>query len=205
MATRETASVGYNLLSPALTEGTACYSEPQVLGLPGYGANAKHFKTEEIVYVNTTKTLRYFAETMKAVGVKPMQGLWNIGSIRTTRAFVEMGLFQEPLYMEIGLMEGGILAGHPGTVKGMEAFLDFLPNTLRYEWGVVCYGGNLLPLVGAALERGGHIAVGLGDYHYRELETPTNAQLISRVVRMAREMGRQIATPEETRQALGLG
>jgi len=32
----------------------------------------------------------------------------------------------------------------------------------------------------------------------------TLAQLISRIVRMAREMGRQIATPEETRQALGL-
>jgi len=87
----------------------------------------------------------------------------------------------------------------------MEAFLDFLPHHLRYEWGVVCYGGSLLPLVGAALERGGHIAIGLGDYHYREMETPTNAQLISRVVRMARDMGRQIATPEETRQALGLG
>lgn len=130
---------------------------------------------------------------MKAIGVKPMQGLWNIGSIRTTRAFVEMGL-----------TEGDVLAGHPGTVKGMEAFLDFLPNNLRYEWGVVCYGGNLLPLVGAAIERGGHIAIGLGDYHYREMETPTNTQLISRVARMSREMGRQIATPEETRQALGL-
>jgi uncharacterized protein (DUF849 family) len=44
----------------------------------------------------------------------------------------------------------------------------------------------------------------LGDYHYQEMETPTNAQLISRVARMAREMGHQIATPEETRQALGL-
>src|SRR5215470_1260760 len=169
-----------------------------------YDATAKRFKTEENVYINTTKTLQYFAETMKAVGVKPMQGLWNIGSIRLTRAFVEMGLFQEPLYMEIGLTEGGVLAGHPGTVRGMEAFLDFLPNNLRYEWGVVCYGGNLLPLVGAALERGGHIAIGLGDYHYQEMETPTNAQLISRVARMAREMGRQVATPEETRQALGL-
>jgi 3-keto-5-aminohexanoate cleavage enzyme len=43
-----------------------------------------------------------------------------------------------------------------------------------------------------------------GGILYRELETPTNAQLVSRVARMAREMGRQIATPEETRQALGL-
>jgi uncharacterized protein (DUF849 family) len=169
-----------------------------------YDAKARRFKTEETVYLNTTKTLRYFAETINAVGVKPMQALWNVGSIRTTLAFVEMGLFQEPLYMEVALMEGGILSGHPGTVKGMEAFLDFLPNHVRCEWAVLCYGGNLLPLVGAAIERGGHISIGLGDYHYRELETPTNARLISRVAQMAREMGRDIATPEETRKALGL-
>jgi len=169
-----------------------------------YDAKTRRFKTEETVYLNTTKTLRYFAETINAVGVKPMQALWNVGSIRTTLAFVEMGLFQEPLYMEIALMEGGILSGHPGTVKGMEAFLDFLPSNLRCEWAVLCYGGNLLPLVGAAIERGGHISIGLGDYHYQELETPTNARLISRVAQMAREMGRDIATPEETRKALSL-
>ncbi len=41
-----------------------------------------------------------------------------------------MVLFQEPLYMEIGLTEGGILAGRSGTVKELEAFLDFLPPIL---------------------------------------------------------------------------
>jgi 3-keto-5-aminohexanoate cleavage enzyme len=169
-----------------------------------YDANTKRFKTDETVYLNTSKTLQYFAETINAAGVKPMQALWNVGSIRTTLAFVEMGLFQEPLYFEIALMEGGILSGHPGTVKGMEAFLDFLPSKLRCEWGVLCYGANLFPLVGAILERGGHISIGLGDYAYPELETPTNARLISRVAQMTREMGRQIATPEETRKALGL-
>ncbi len=169
-----------------------------------YDPRERRFKSEETVYVNTTKTMKYFAETMNAVGVKPMQALWNIGSIRTTLAFLEMGLFREPLYLEIALMEGGILSGHPGTAKGLEAFLDFLPQSLRCEWGVLCYGGNLLPLVGAAVEQGGHIAIGLGDYHYRELEYPTNARLIARVAQMVREMGRDVATPEETRKALGL-
>ncbi len=169
-----------------------------------YNAKAKRFATEETVYLNTIKIMKYFAETINAAGVKPMQALWNVGSVRTTLAFVEMGLFPEPLYFEIALMEGGILSGHPGTVKGMEAFLDFLPSSLRCEWGVLCYGANLLPLVGPAIERGGHISIGLGDYAYPELETPTNARLIARAAQMAREMGRDIATPEETRKALGL-
>jgi uncharacterized protein (DUF849 family) len=54
------------------------------------------------------------------------------------------------------------------------------------------------------MERGGHVSIGLGDYPYPELELPTNARLVSRVAQMAREMGREIATPQEARKMLGL-
>jgi 3-keto-5-aminohexanoate cleavage enzyme len=166
---------------------------------------ARRFKTTETVYMNTTKTWQFFAETMKSVGVKPVQALWHIGSVRATQAFVEMGLFEEPLYCELALMEGGVLAGHPGTIKGMEAFLDFFPQNAKWQWSVLSYGANLFSIAAAAMERGGHVSIGLGDYHYRELEFPTNARLVARVAQLARDMGREIATPAETRQMLGLG
>jgi uncharacterized protein (DUF849 family) len=170
-----------------------------------FDPTAKRFKTTETVYLNTTKTWQFFAETMKSVGVKPIQALWHVGSVRATQAFVEMGVFEEPLYCELALMEGGILAGHPGTIKGMEAFLDFFPAKGNWHWSVLSYGGNLFPVAAAAMERGGHVSIGLGDYHYRELEFPTNARLVSRVAQLARDMGREIATPAEARRMLGLG
>jgi uncharacterized protein (DUF849 family) len=169
-----------------------------------YDATAKRFKTNETVYMNTTKTWQYFAETMKSVGVKPIQALWNIPSVRATQAFVDMGIFTEPVYSEIVLTEDWLLSGHPGTVKGMQAFLDFLPQKQNWQWSVMCVGGNLFPLVAAAIERGGHISIGLGDYPYPELERPTNARLVARVAQIAREIGREIATPQEARQMLGL-
>lgn len=169
-----------------------------------YDPQAKRFKTDETVYLNTTKTWEYFAKTIRDSGVKTVQALWNISSVRHTQAFVEMGLFDEPLYTEIVLTEGGILAGHPGTIKGMEAFLDFIPDTPKWQWSVMSYGGNLLPIAAAAMERGGHVSIGLGDYHYRELELPTNARLVARIAQMAREMGREIATPAEAREMLGI-
>lgn len=165
---------------------------------------AKRFKTTETVYLNTTKTWQFFAETMKSVGVKPIQAMWHIGSLRATQALVEMGVFEEPIWCELALMEGGILVGHPGTIKGMEAFLDFLPPHANWHWSVMSYGGNLFPVAAAAMERGGHISIGLGDYHYRELEFPTNARLVARVAQLARDMGRELATPAETRQMLGV-
>ena len=169
-----------------------------------YDPENKRFTTDETVYVNTTKTWEYFAKTIRDCGVKTVQALWNISSVRHTQAFVEMGLFDEPLYTEIVLTEGGILAGHPGTIKGMEAFLDFIPDTPKWQWAVMSYGGNLLPIAAAAMERGGHVSIGLGDYHYRELELPTNARLVARIAQMAREMGREIATPAEAREMLGI-
>jgi uncharacterized protein (DUF849 family) len=169
-----------------------------------FDPEAKQFKTTETVYLNTTKTWQFFAETMKSVGVKPVQALWHIGSVRATQAFVEMGVFTEPVWCELVLTEGGILAGHPGTIKGLEAFLDFIPQQDSWQWSVMSYGGNLFPMAAAAIERGGHVSIGLGDYHYRELEFPSNARLVARISQLARDMGREIATPEETRRMLGV-
>ena len=169
-----------------------------------YDPQARRFKTNDTVYVNTTATWHYFAQTMQAVGVKPMQALWNISSIRHTAALVEMGVFSQPLYCGIVLTEHWLLAGHPGTVKGLQAFLDFLPAHQHWQWSVMCAGGNLFAVAAAAMERGGHIAIGLGDYPYLELGTPSNAELVARIVALARAMGRDIATPTEARQLLDL-
>jgi 3-keto-5-aminohexanoate cleavage enzyme len=130
--------------------------------------------------------------------------LWNISAIRTTAAFVEAGLFDEPVYGEIVLTEGGIFAGHPGTPQGLQAMIDFIPPSLRLQWSVMCYGGNLFPLIGLAIASGGHIAIGLGDYPYNELGTPRNAELVERVASLARDMGREIATPGDTPRILNL-
>jgi uncharacterized protein (DUF849 family) len=165
----------------------------------------RRFLTEDVVYMNPTKTLRYFAETIRAAGVRPYMALWNVSSIRITEAFVESGLFERPLYAGIVLSEAGLLAGNPGTIRGLEAMVDFIPANLQMRWSVMCVGGNLFPLVGATLERGGHIAIGLGDYPYNEIGTPRNAELVERVAEMARQIGRVIATPSEARRMLGIG
>lgn len=170
-----------------------------------YDTRTRRFVTEDVVYMNPTRTLRYFAETIRASGVRPYVALWNVSSIRVSAAFVESGLLPQPLYGGIVLSEDGLFAGNPGTVRGLEAMADFLPGDLQLHWSVMCVGGNLFPMVGATLERGGHIAIGLGDYPYSELGTPRNADLVERIAQMARETGREIATPPEARKILGLG
>jgi uncharacterized protein (DUF849 family) len=102
------------------------------------------------------------------------------------------------------LNDSGILFGLPVTIRGLQAYLDFFPVKRMWPWSVLGVSSNLLLLVGAVIERGGHIAIGLGDYHYPELGFPTNAQLVARVAQLIREMGQQIATPTEVRKMLAL-
>jgi 3-keto-5-aminohexanoate cleavage enzyme len=66
-----------------------------------------------------------------------------------------------------------------------------------------CIGANPFPLYAFAIAKGGHVAVGLGDHAYPEFDLPSNAQLVERVVQMARSMGREIATAAETRALFG--
>jgi len=96
-----------------------------------YDAHTRRFVTEDVVYMNPTRTLRYFAETIRASGVHPYVALWNVSSIRVSAAFVEAGLLPQPLYGGIVLSEGGLFAGNPGTVRGLEAMADFIPATLQ--------------------------------------------------------------------------
>lgn len=54
---------------------------------------------------------------------------------------------------------------------------------------------------------GGHVRVGLEDsiyYKYSNKELATNVKLVKRIVNLAKELGREIASPIEARKILGL-
>ncbi len=169
-----------------------------------YNAQARRFDTTNLIYKNSTETLTYFADRIRGAGMKPYLVSWNIGFTRYMGAFLDMGLLDEPAFLCFCLTDNTFLGGHPGTLKGLQAHLDFLPPGRNVEWTVVNFGGNLFSLAGAIIAQGGHISIGLGDYTYSELGQPSNADLVRRIAQMARELGREVATPEEARAILGM-
>lgn len=174
------------------------------LNLDIYNPQGRRFETRERIYKNSTATLTYLCENMRRVGVKPYMTCWNIGFTRLAGAFLDLGLVDEPAFLGLVLTDNSFLGGHPGTLKGLQAHLDFLPQGHRVNWTVMNYGGNLLPLAGAVIAMGGHISIGLGDYTYAELGHPTNADLVARVVALARDAGRPVATPAEAKTIMGI-
>jgi uncharacterized protein (DUF849 family) len=169
-----------------------------------YDRKRKDFLSDERVYFNTTKTLKYLCKASREVGVKPAAMIWDVAAVRVTQAFVEMGLYTEPLFCEIPLFGDGFeWFGHEATGRGMDSLLAFFPKGHDWQWFTDSHGGNEFPVVLSAIERGGHVCVGLGDYAYPELGYPTNAQLVEKVVELSHLVGREVATAAQARELLG--
>jgi 3-keto-5-aminohexanoate cleavage enzyme len=87
--------------------------------------------------------------------------------------------------------------------------LSFLVQSLPPEasWSATGIGRFQTQINVAAILMGGHVRVGIEDsiyYNYPKRELATNVKLVERIVRIARELNREIATPKETREILGL-
>lgn len=168
-----------------------------------YDRETGRFLTGDRTYVNTTETLLRFAQAFRDAGVRPCAVVWAIPFLRMIDAMLETGALDSPAYLLLLHSEGGLLGGHPATPAGLRAYLDVLPPG-PLEWSVCCEGGNLFQLAATAIRSGGHVAIGVGDYAYPELGAPANADLVREVVRLARALGRDVATPGEAREMLGL-
>ncbi len=196
-----------HIVAMARDPATAPHMAPADMGslnLDVFNAQGRRFDTRERVYKNSTATLTYLCETMRSVGVKPYLTCWNIGFTRCAAAFLDLGIADEPGFISLILTDDAFLGGHPGTLEGLRAHVDFLPKNKRVVWSVINYGGNLLRLAGAVISMGGNISIGIGDYTYPELGHPTNADLVRRIVEIARDVGREVATPAEAKRLLGI-
>jgi 3-keto-5-aminohexanoate cleavage enzyme len=162
------------------------------------------FATDSAVYDNPTGTLRVFADTLRQLGVKPYLHLWNLVYLRTAVTFHRLSWLDGPLWAGFCLSGDDAPIHHPATKAGLEAYLANVPDGIPIVWSVNAFHANLLALAPSIIERGGHIAVGIGDHHYAESGTPTNAELVRRVVEIAQAMGREAATPAEAKGILGM-
>lgn len=161
------------------------------------------FASGDKTYVNRTETLRAFAGRLRVLGVKPQFVSWAVPFTRMFEALRDLGLVDAPAWLLFELTDSGILGGHPGTIEGLLAHLRFLPAG-PLEWSVSNKIGNVTSQAALAIERGGHVSAGLGDYGWPELGRPDNGTVIHHIAGLARSMGREVATIAQTRELLGL-
>src|SRR5215212_4452380 len=153
------------------------------------------------VFINSPTFLRELATRMKTYGVKPEIECFEPGHIWNALRLIDDGLLEPPFWFQFVL---GVRGGSPPDVKQLQHMVEMLPEGAH--WSVCGIGRAQLPLGMAAMAMGGHVRTGLEDnIWYRKGElAESNAQLVARVARIAAELGRPLATPDQVRVLLGL-
>jgi 3-keto-5-aminohexanoate cleavage enzyme len=155
------------------------------------------------IYTNPTDNLRAMADQLRGFGIKPQAVPWSVPSGRLMQAFLDAGLLEAPAFAGFILTGETIMAAHPTSLRGIEAYVDLCTDE-RIAWSMMSYGANLIPLVPDIARMGGHVSIGLGDYPYLELGQPTNADVVRAVADASRAADREVATPAETRAILAM-
>jgi 3-keto-5-aminohexanoate cleavage enzyme len=153
------------------------------------------------VFINTPDFLDQAAAMMASAGVKPEIEIFDLGMMITTLRMRQEGKLADPLHFQFVL---GTPWGAPATPQAFLHLHAYLPP--EATWSNIGIGTGQLPMAMMALIMGGHIRVGMEDniYLHRGVPAKTNAALVERVVRIAREYGREVASPAEARAILKL-
>lgn len=154
-------------------------------------------------WMNTRRDIETFVRRMNQFGVKPEMEIYNVAMIQEVRILIEKGLVQKPYNLDLILgmaYQGALEADH----LLFPTYLQFIPEDAYYN--TLGVGRTQLTLATMGMILGGNVRVGLEDnIYYRKGElAKSNAQLVSRMVRVARELGKEPCTPDEARKLFGL-
>jgi 3-keto-5-aminohexanoate cleavage enzyme len=155
----------------------------------------------ERVFENPMPFLRELAEAFLDAGVKPEIECFEAGHIENALTLRAQGLLVDPLHFQLVL---GLKGGAPATMAHVTFLRSLIPPGAT--WGVCGLGRDQLPMNMLSLVSDGHARTGLEDnvYYSRGVRADSNAQLVERIVRIAREIGRPVASPAQARQLLSL-
>jgi 3-keto-5-aminohexanoate cleavage enzyme len=154
-------------------------------------------------WMNTRADIESFVRRMNQFGVKPEMEIYNLAMIQEVEILIQKGLLQKPYNLNLILgmaYQGALEANH----LFFPTYLQFMPDDAYFNTLGVGKAQLTLGVLGMIL--GGNVRVGLEDnIYYKKGElAKSNAQLVARMVRVARELGKEPCTPEETRKYFGL-
>ena len=153
------------------------------------------------IFVNTENMIKAFGERMIDLGVKPEVEVFDKGMIDTAIRLQKQGFIHAPMHFNFVM---GVTGGIAATARDFTYLADSIPADSTFT--VAGIGRFEFPMATLAIITGGHVRVGFEDNVYlaRGVLAKSNGELVEKVVRLARELGREIATPMEARAILGL-
>ena len=151
------------------------------------------------IFINTDNTINNFGDIMKERGIKPECEVFDKGMIDLALKAAKKGHIDYPMHFDFVL---GVQM--TATVRDLVYMATSVPA--GSTWTATGIGKTCWDIVAATIALGGHVRVGFEDnvYMSKGVLAKSNGEMVERVVQMAKLMNREVATPDEARQILGL-
>ena len=155
-----------------------------------------------MLFPNSVDKITRMLKVMYEENITPECECFDTGIVRSVDMFKKVGLLKNPLHVSLVM---GVASGMPAKADWLPLLLEELPEGAH--WQAIAIGRQeVWDVHRRTAELGGHLRTGVEDTFYlpNGEKTSGNGQLIESMVRMARECGREIASPEEARAAFAL-
>ena len=153
------------------------------------------------IFKNEPSLLEHLGTLCQELNCKPECEIFDGGFCTNVAYYVKKGFLTNPVHCQLVL---GVSGAMPGTVESVSYLTRHLPEGAT--WSITGIGHSHMPMMLAGLAAGcDGLRVGLEDNIYLEKGVlATNVQLVERACKIGIDVGREIATPEDTRAILGL-
>ena len=154
------------------------------------------------IFDNTMPTMRAFGKRMMERGIKPEYECFEMGHLDTILTMARKGQVPgAPMQFNFVL---GVPGCTPATVDNLCWLVKNIPA--GSTWTSTGIGRHAFTLAAPTIVMGGNVRVGFEDNLYLEkgVLAKSNGELVDKVVRMAKLLGREVATSDEARVILGL-
>lgn len=182
-----------------LRQGVA---DPGTLNLGGFEPDGQP-KASGAVYENTMADIRGMLEKCRTLGLGPSLSIFEPGFLRVALSYYHAGTLPQGALVKLYFGGERALFGLPPSEAALDVYLEMLEGC-DLPWSVALLGGDVVSsgLARLALERGGHLRVGLEDY--AGPGTPSNLELVQAAVEEAAKFGRSPASGAQSAEILGL-
>lgn len=160
--------------------------------------------SEDFIFPNTFKSMREYCAIFAEHGTKPEFEIYDSGMVNNIAFMIEAGYVKKPVYIQFVM---GVLGGITPSSENLLFLVEYANKLIGdFEFSVCVAGRAQFPICTQSLLLGGNCRVGLEDNLYldRGKMAKSNAEQVAKIVRIARELGIDPATPDEARQILGL-
>ena len=162
-------------------------------------------KSRDLVFKNTFKDIETILRRGSDNGTRFEFECYDISHLYNLAHFVERGLVKGPIFVQsvFGILGG--IGPHPEDLMHMRRTADRLFGD-QYQWSILGAGRNQIPLATIGAAMGSHVRVGLEDSLWigpGQLAA-SNAEQVTRIRTVLEALNREVATPDEARQILGL-